>query len=293
MAAAMHTGEDPFGKVKGLIQDMIERLEDEAGADATQKAYCDKENAESEAKKADNIAEIEKLTTKIDQASARSAKLKEEVSALQEFLKKLAESRAWYIKDRQDEHDVFVQTKADLEQGIEGVKLALKVLRDYYGKQEATSDQGAGTSIIGLLEVCESDFTKGLTEAVASEEEAQRNYEQIKKDDEVEQATKEKDVEYKTKEATKLDKVIAEATKDRATVQTELDAVLEYLAKLRDMCVAKVETYADRKAHREAEIAGLKEALNILENEASTALIQKQKRRRTLRGSRGLVAHVA
>ena len=46
----------------------------------TQKAYCDKENAESEAKKADNIAEIEKLTTKIDQASARSAKLKEEVT---------------------------------------------------------------------------------------------------------------------------------------------------------------------------------------------------------------------
>ena len=82
-------------------------------------------------------------------------------------------------------------------------------------------------------------------------------------------------------------------TKDRATVQTELDAVLEDLKKLQDMCVSKVETYADRKAHREAEIAGLKEALDILENEAATALIQTQKRRRTLRGSRGLVAHVA
>merc|ERR1719238_712058 len=68
MAAAIHAnrdGEDPFKKVKGLISDMIARLEDAAGADATQKAYCDKETAESEAKKADHDAQIEKFTTKI------------------------------------------------------------------------------------------------------------------------------------------------------------------------------------------------------------------------------------
>merc|ERR1740129_1498935 len=32
-------GGDPFAKVKGLISDMIARLEKEAGADATEKAY--------------------------------------------------------------------------------------------------------------------------------------------------------------------------------------------------------------------------------------------------------------
>merc|ERR1712232_1438692 len=291
MAAAVH-GDDPFAKVKGLIGDMIARLEDEAGADATQKAYCDKENAESEAKKADNNAEIEKLTTKIDQVSARSKQLKEQVAELSKALTDLAASRAESTKIRQEEHSAFVQNKADLEQGIEGVKLALKVLREYYAKKEATSDQGAGTSIIGLLEVCESDFTKGLAEAVSTEEEAARSYEQNEKDDEIEKVTKEKDVEYKTQEAAKLDKVIAETSKDRATEQAELDAVLEYLKKLEDMCVSKVETYAARKAHREAEIAGLREVLNILENEAATALIQKQERR-TLRGYRRVAPHVA
>merc|ERR1712072_1631679 len=209
---AMHTGDDPFGKVKGLIQDMIERLEEAAGADATQKAYCDKENAESEAKKADNEAMIEKLTTKIDQASARSKQLKEQVAALAKALTDLAASRAEATKLRQEEHSAYVKNKADLEQGIEGVRLALKVLREYYAKKEGTSDQGAGTSIIGLLEVCESDFTKGLAEAVSSEEEAARSYDQQEKDDEIEKATKDKDVEYKTKEAAKLDKVISETT---------------------------------------------------------------------------------
>merc|ERR1719163_1937322 len=203
---------------------------------------------------------IEKLTTKIDQANARSKQLKEQVAALSKALKDLAASRAESTKLRQDEHSAFVQNKAELEQGIEGVKLALKALREYYEKKEATSDQGAGTSIIGLLEVCESDFTKGLTEAVSTEEEAARSYDQNEKDNEIDKVTKEKDVEYKTKEAAKLDKVIAETTKDRATEQAELDAVLEYLKKLEDMCVSKVETYAARKAHREAEIAGLREA---------------------------------
>merc|ERR1719198_2597489 len=77
MAAAMHS-RDPFAKVKGLISNMIEKLLAEAEADATEKAYCDKEMAETETKKADKEAAIEKLSTQIDSQTAKSAKRKEE-----------------------------------------------------------------------------------------------------------------------------------------------------------------------------------------------------------------------
>ena len=43
---------------------------------------------------------------------------------------------------------------------------------------------------------------------------------------------KEKDVEYKNKEVAKLDKAVSEATTDRTGLQTELDAVNEYLKQL-------------------------------------------------------------
>ena len=38
---------DIFEKVKGLIRDMVAKLEADAQADATKKAYCDKEFAET------------------------------------------------------------------------------------------------------------------------------------------------------------------------------------------------------------------------------------------------------
>merc|ERR1719486_1752078 len=92
---------------------------------------------------------------------------------------------------------------------------------------------------------------------------------------------KSQDVKYKTKEYVGLDKSVEELTGDREGTQTEQDAVLDYLAKINERCIAKAEPYAERKARREAEIAGLQDALEILESE--TALLQKSSRR-TLRG---------
>ena len=49
MSSAMRS-HDPFGKIKGLIADMIDQLESEAAADAAHKVYCDKELSETNTK---------------------------------------------------------------------------------------------------------------------------------------------------------------------------------------------------------------------------------------------------
>jgi len=263
-------GEDPFEKVKGLISGMIERLVKEAEEDASHKAYCDKEMSETEAKKADLTAGIDKLTAKIDRQTAESKKLKEEVAVLSKELGDLAKSQAEMDKLRKEENTAFVANKAEMEQGLEGIKLALKVLRDYYAKEDKghQSADGAAGGIIGMLEVVESDFSKGLAQMTSEEETAQAEYEQTSKENAIAKVTKEQDVKYKTKEHTALDKATAEDSSDRDGLNTELDAVNEYYDSLKEQCIAKAEPYEERKRRREAEIAGLKEALTILEGEA-------------------------
>jgi len=289
MASAMRmgaaVGDDPFGKVKGLITDLIERLEKEAAAAASHKEYCDKELGETRAKKAEKDAEIEKLTTAIDQAKARSAQLKEEVATLQKELAELAAMQVEMDKIRADEKALYEKNKPEMEAGLEGVKLALKILREYYAKDDKSHEaaEGAGDSIIGLLEVIESDFSKGLAQMIATEDSAAAAYDKQTKENEVAKVTKEQDVKYKTKEYTGLDKTVAELSSDLAGVQEELDAVMEYLEKLKEMCIAKPETYAERKRRREAEIAGLKQALEILSGEA---VLLQSKTSSSLRGLR-------
>merc|ERR1719161_2304609 len=280
------SGDDPFAKVKGLITDMIDKLMKEAEEEASLKAYCDEEMAKTEQKKDELNTDIKKLTGKIDQASAMSAQLKEDVAELQKELAELAETQAEMDKIRKEENEIYVTAKADLEEGINGVQGALKVLRDYYegaaflqsnvaemmnqpsppaGHSKAS---GAGGSIIDMLEVIESDFAKNLAEVEEEEATAAATYEKVTQENKITRATKEQDVKYKTKEFTGLDKEIAELSTDKVSAETELDAVLDYDAKIKATCIAKPETYEERKKRREAEIAGLKEALSILEGQA-------------------------
>merc|ERR1740117_1324344 len=121
-----------FAKVKGLIQDMVATLESEAEEDATQKAYCDKETAEATAKKDDLTAESDKLNTKIAQDKASSAKLKGEVATLQSELGGMAKAKAEADKLRAEEKAAYDTNSAEMEMGINGVKKALQVLKDYY-----------------------------------------------------------------------------------------------------------------------------------------------------------------
>merc|ERR1719172_348833 len=86
-----------------------------------------------------------------------------------------------------------------------------------------TAAAGAGGSIIGILEVVESDFAKNLAEEETQEADAQSEYEKTTQANKITKATKSQDVKYKTEEHTGLDKAIADLSADRQTASTELD----------------------------------------------------------------------
>merc|ERR1712203_890684 len=164
----------------------IAKLEKEAGAEATEKAYCDEQIAKTEAKKSELEEDVSKMTSRIDQAAAKSASLKGQVRELESELAALARAQAEMDKIRSETHADYEAATADLELGLSGVREALRTLRDYYGgaasmiqanadpavfmqrmRQPAapelhTKAGGAGGSIIDILEVVESDFATNL-----------------------------------------------------------------------------------------------------------------------------------
>merc|ERR1719182_1360296 len=294
-SAAM-LGEDPFAKIKGLISEMIEKLEAEAAKEAAHKAFCDKELSETKAKKEDKETELDDLSTKIDKATSKIAKLKEEVATLEKELGEIAAAQKKATEMRQEQAAAWAAAKADYEQGLEGVGMALQVLRDYYAEKDDSAEEflqgrmsakkhskatGASTGIIGMLEVVESDFSKLLAEGNAAEAMAVEEYEKLTQDNAIATTEKETAVKYKTKDSKETEAMLAGLKEDKEVAMKEYDAIMEYWEKLQPMCIAKPEPYAERKRRREAEIAGLKQALTILEEEAgSPAFLQIRTARR-------------
>merc|ERR1719231_1667092 len=94
--------------------------------------------------------------------------------------------------------------------------------------EQHSKAEGAGGSIIGMLEVVESDFAKDLATEETEEADAEAEYQKTTQMNKVTKTMKEQDVKYKTKEFKGLDKSLSELAGDKETTDSELAAVMEY-----------------------------------------------------------------
>lgn len=261
------SGVDRLEKIRGMISDMIGHVEQEIRKAADKKAYCDAELAKAKDNHQGKKDELDDLRTKIDAALSKTALLKAEASNVQKALTALAESEAKLTQLRQREKAQFEQTIPELKGSIDSVKIALKVLREYYGGEEAsrsTSNRGTATSVIGLLEVVESDAMKNVAQLQVAEASAQVDFTKTLQDMEMERARKEKDVQHKTQAARRLGEDVQELQSDAKSIQTELSAI-KFDNGLTAECFVPPESLEERSERRRAEIEGLKDALELLD----------------------------
>jgi len=107
---------------------------------------------------------------------------------------------------------------------------------------------------------------KTVAELQSTEEKAQKDYDELIQDNKVAKVSKEMEIKGSKSELSFLDVRIGESTEDLKLSTKELAAIDAYLLKLKPTCEGRVVSFAERQAKREAEIAGCKEALQILED---------------------------
>merc|ERR1719454_2698869 len=260
-----------------MIEDMIAKLLQEAAEEATQKAFCDTEIGESKKSQAEKQGKLDKVNARLEAAEATTAKLMEEVSNLSKEIATSDAAMAEATKIREKEKSTFVVIEKDLSESEEACTAAIEVLREYYEgaslvqtAQKSKNQAGAkgdGSGILGVLEVAASDFASGLAEARNVEATAQGEYDKLKADAKMLKETKSMEIKGKQSELASLKTTMGDLGSDKEGLTGELGAVLAYLDKLKPQCEVQVPSYAERKAAREAEIEGLKGALETLEAE--------------------------
>eukprot|EP00929_Paragymnodinium_shiwhaense_P036457 TRINITY_DN19537_c0_g1_i1.p1 TRINITY_DN19537_c0_g1~~TRINITY_DN19537_c0_g1_i1.p1 ORF type:complete len:689 (+),score=262.59 TRINITY_DN19537_c0_g1_i1:91-2157(+) len=298
MALAVRLKDDPFAKVKKLIQDMIVRLQEEAHEETQHKAWCDTELAENEQVRTSRSSLVEKLQSEIEQKKAYITKMSSEVTILQKDVADTDAQVAEMTKSRNAEKSTNDQTVKDAQAAQAAVGQAITVLREFYaasssatalmqqksrqatkrGKQQPEIFEGSYTGmqaenggVIAMLEVIQADYARLESSTSAMEATAQKEYDRYMSDTAVQKAQNEKDIEHKNHEQQQSEQQVMDFENDLASAQKELEAANNYYDKLKPSCLNTGMSFEDRAARRQEEIQSLQEALRILEGEDISA----------------------
>merc|ERR1719412_2215741 len=275
---------DAFTRVKKMIDEMIAQLLKEKEDEIKHKDFCvDEFNANQlqtetkEREKQDLIARIEELEAEIDSLAKAIATLKSEIAEMQVQLKRAGE-------DREKQNKEFQLTVADQRETQKLLKAALGVLQDFYGKSaapslvqrqepvgpppppgfEAYKKNAASGGVMSLIQQIIADAKAMEAEAIRSEEDSQKAYEDFVKDTNASIEAKSEDIVNKSDAKAKAETDLVEAQKGKNAVMQELEHLSNYNAELHQSCDFVLNNFDLRQTARDEEIEALRQAKAIL-----------------------------
>jgi len=284
-------GEDPFAKIKVLIQELIERLLQEAANEANQKGWCDKATSAATQKRDYAAEEVMNLNAEMAQLEALLDKLEGELKVLATEIDELTASRkeAEELRAKESDQNNFTVTEATA--GLKAINLAMETLDKWYKTnaknvvsmsqqsqspeddapdagfdnfEAYTGAQGENTGIIGMMEVIASDFSRTITET--EKQEAAAEEEHLAFMTETGKSLGEK-TSIETQKTSEKDSAVEDLSTADDKLTSNNDILLTSIKELLELKAACVDTgmsYDERVANREDEIESLKKALCIL-----------------------------
>jgi hypothetical protein len=290
---AMKLAADPFAKVKTLIQQLIERLVREKTDEATQKGWCDTELAKAEHDRWYRHTDTESLSSNIGVLEARKGSLETKAVELKSSIKDLNKALTDATKIRSDEKADNKATLTNASEGLEALKQAITVLKDFYRKssraktsllqKDAASpvdqdgigehlgaykgNQAQAQGILGMLATIQNDFEKTLKETTAAENQAHRDFVKFSRESKASISSQTRGLEQTENDLAKTNADLVSDLNDLKDNQKLLDSSLKTLETLRPACVDTGMTWDEKVARRTAEIEALKNALCVLDEE--------------------------
>merc|ERR1719440_1476603 len=149
---AIKVAEDPFVKIKGMIQEMIEKLLEEEADEANHKGWCDEEISKTVKDRDYRLSDIEALHASLEELNAREEKLTLEKEELEEQVATLNSDYANQTKARAEEKAENEETVTEAKEGVSAIKQALEILSHFYGEaakatvEETVSEAKDGVS---------------------------------------------------------------------------------------------------------------------------------------------------
>merc|ERR1719203_284707 len=287
---AMHLTNDPFTKVKRLIQDLIERLLAESTAEATKKGFCDESLGKAYKDRDYRLQDANALNNDLEQLEIKQDELEEEISTLTADIDLLKRTLANATEERKQEHEDNMHTIEVAEEGLKAVNEATDILRSFY-KQAAKAQallqaspvdedtdgpgfegnyagkQKASKGIIGMLETIITDFERTLRVTHAAEEKAHADFVLFDRASKADISGKEMKKELDEQDLATTIATIAQKMNDLQTAMDLMDAALKKIEGLKPTCIDTGMSYEERVSKRDEEIAALKKDLCILDED--------------------------
>jgi len=294
-AARVQLSADHFVKVRGLIKDLIAKLEKDAAAEADQKSFCDKAMSDALTERDDGKSDQEAAQAKLTTLGAQKEELENNIADLMAEIAENKKALNEATTLRNEEKNDNEKTLAEAKEGEEAVKMALNILGSFYDnafvqtskkyvppnsdrdgntvgdlapKTESEPYHGAqdeAKGIVGIMEVIASDFERTINKVEEDERAADEAFVQLEKEtnadiDTMTTTSKEKEGELKDTKGSLLEQ--EQALKDATDLN---DSGEEKLEDLKAGCVEGEETNEERVAARKKEVEALKEAQNVLD----------------------------
>merc|ERR1712085_146449 len=189
----------------------------------------------------------------------------------------------------------FQMTVSDQRQTQKLLKAALGVLQDFYGKKAAAASlvqkqepvgpppppgfegykkNAASGGVMSMIEQIINDAKAMEAEAIRSEEDAQKAYEDFVKGTNASIEAKSKDIVNKSEEKAKAEADLVEAKENKESVMLELEQLANYKAELHSSCDFVMKNFDLRQTARDEEVEALKQAKAILSGAKFEAFLQ-------------------